>query len=176
MLCAAALTVLASGCRSGADQAPVTIVTETSPTTQGATPGTAGPSGRMHALSVLREWDSRRSAAFAADDEQALSRLYVTGSALADQDLAVLRAYRERGLRVLHAQQQVLSVEVHDAGPRRVTMSVVERLAAARVEVDARSTGAPTVRHRLPASGFTRRVLRFEHTRGSWRLSWASEG
>ena len=177
VLCAAALTVLATGCRSGPDEGPVAAATEPLPSTQGADPRTgAQVTGRSQALSVLREWDSRRSAAFAADDERSLSRLYVPGSPLASQDLAVLRGYRERGLRVLHAEQQVVSVEVHETSSQQVTMSVVERLAAGRVEV-VPSMGASTRPDRpLPASGFSRRVLRFERTRGEWRLSWASEG
>ena len=191
MLCTVAVMVLASGCRNGADAGPVAAVTGTSlpsstrstvppwgtsPGAATARPGRTGASGDERALAVLREWDSRRSQAFATDDAVSLRRLYVADSPLADRDLAVLRDYRERGLRVLQTEQQVVSVEVHDAGPREVTLSVVERLGTARVELVKPSTGATTAPERaLPASTFARRVLRFERTRGQWRLSWASE-
>lgn len=172
--------VLATGCRSGTDQVAGTAPALTSWSSRGASPGTAtarpGHTGDGRALTVLRAWDSRRSQAFAADDEHRLRRLYAAGSPLAEQDLAVLRDYRQRGVRLLQAEQQVVSVEVHDASPREVTMTVVERLAASRVGLADDANGTTTAPERaLPASAFTRRVLRFEHARGGWRLSWASE-
>ena len=102
----------------------------------------------------------------------ALRRLYGSGSALAAQDVSVLRRYGERGLRVTGLQQQVVSLEVHAAGAGAMTLEVVERLARAGVRPTT-GPGTATGSVSLPASRFARRLLRFERVDGAWRLSWA---
>lgn len=146
----------------------------TQPAVSGATAaGTpATPTARGRALEVLRGWDSRRADAYARGDAAALRRLYVPGSLLAERDVAVLRRYRARGLHVTGLRQQVVSVEVRAAGSRVVSMTVVERLAG-HAQADATAAGTSWG---LPASGFERRVLRFERAGGGWRLSRARAG
>ena len=130
---------------------------------------------RAHGLEVLRSWDARRAEAYAAGDVAGLRRLHVPGSPLARQDVAVLRRYRERGLRVTRLEQQVFSVDVHEAGARAVTMTVVERLARTPVRRSERPQSG-SGQWVLPASGFELRTLRFERAAAGWRLSWARAG
>ena len=52
------------------------------------------------ASAALHDWDDRRASAWAAADPAALRALYEPGSAAGRVDVAMLRAWRERGLRV----------------------------------------------------------------------------
>jgi hypothetical protein len=119
---------------------------------------------RERALQVLRDWDARRAAAFARADVVALGRLYVRGSGLARQDLAVLRDYARRDVRVTELVPQVASARVLTASEDVVELAVVERVGVTRVAVGAQERV-------LAPSRFARHVLRFERVRGSWRLS-----
>ena len=172
------MLLVPAGCRHDGTVAP-----PASPITQSsAAPGRAhgvaphAQTAREHGLEVLRSWDAKRSEAYVDGDVAALRRLYVPGSPLARQDVAVLRRYQERGLRVTRLEQQVFSVDVHAAGGRAVTMTVVERLARAWVRrPDRPPTGS--WQWALPASGVERRTLRFELVAlAGWRLSWARAG
>ena len=49
-------------------------------------------------LQVLQDWDAAREAAYQAGDTSKLADLYTPGSSAAAQDVAILEAYRERGL------------------------------------------------------------------------------
>ncbi len=83
------------------------------------------------ALGVLRAWDARRSQAFARGDEAALAGLYTPGSRTGAADRAVLRGYRERGLRVIGMRTQVLAATVLRETDRRLVLMVTDVLAAA---------------------------------------------
>jgi hypothetical protein len=128
------------------------------------------PAARIRALEVLREWDARRAEALARADASALRELYVPGSGLARQDLALLAAYERRGVRLTGVVHQVTSVEVRLVTSRSLQLTVVERLAAARAGLGGE------VERDLAGSRFARRTLRFERVRGSWRLSSVREG
>ena len=70
---------------------------------RGSEPGPAAVEARSaepYAVRVLRAWDARRSRAYAHADGAALADLYVAGSRTGAADRAVLRGYRDRGLRV----------------------------------------------------------------------------
>jgi hypothetical protein len=121
---------------------------------------------RTEALQVLRDWDRRRAAAFVARDPVALSALYKAGSGLARQDLATLRGYQRRDVRVVDLGSQVASAQVLIASHDVLELRVVERLGVVRVAVDG-------VRRSLAPSRFERRVLRFERVGSGWRLSSA---
>jgi hypothetical protein len=85
------------------------------------------------ARAVLRAWDLRRAAAWEHGDLTALSRLYVPGSVTGRRDVAMLAAYRHRGLRVTGMTRQVLRLRVSVTGPGRLGLVVTDRLVDARV-------------------------------------------
>ena len=115
------------------------------------------------AADVLREWDERRAAAYAAGDPAALRPLYTPGSAAGRADRAMLRAYADRGLRVTGLRRQLLAVEVLDAGPGWWRLGVTDRL----VGGVARGGGQPVVLPRDRPSSW--RVQLRRHA-GGWRV------
>jgi hypothetical protein len=90
----------------------------------------AAPTGHpaRSAVDLVRSWDRRRAAAFAAGDRRALARLYVPGSRARTSDLALLAAYRQRGLRVSGMRMQLFDVEELARSPRRWQLRVTDRL------------------------------------------------
>jgi hypothetical protein len=113
---------------------------------------------------VLHWWDDRRAAAYARADLGALRRLYVAGAG--SRDLALLRSYRARGLRVEGLTTQLLRVEVLEERPGRLRLRVTDRLAGA-VAVD----GAG-VRTRLPRDTATTHTVELRRARaGEWRVA-----
>ena len=79
----------------------------------------AGPAAH-DPLRALHHWDAQRAIAYRTDDAQSLRDLYARGSSAARADLAVLRAYDRRGVRVTTMTPQVLSFTVLDRGPDRL--------------------------------------------------------
>jgi hypothetical protein len=119
------------------------------------------------ALRVLRAWDGLRSRAYARADAAALARLYAPGSRAGAADLAVLRGYRERGLRVTGMRTQVLSATVLRQSERRIELLVTDVL------VDAVASDGDRMRWSLPHDRpSTRRVVlvRVDQT---WRVAEA---
>jgi hypothetical protein len=154
---AVALVVLLSGC---AREAPVPE--EVVP---GA--GKGRPSGapaEVQAVSLLHDWDRRRSRAWAVQDPVALRRLYVAGSSAGRKDVALLEEYAGRGLRVPRLRMQLLRAAVLVDRPRRVVLRVTERLGA--TDVDLRSGAV-----RLPRDRAQTRVVELRRVAGEWRLA-----
>ncbi len=125
-------------------------------------------------LTVLHDWDRRRSAAWATGDAAALRALYASGSVAARRDVRLLRGYLDRGLRVEGLTTQVLDAEVLSLSARRLVVSVTDRVvggvAIGPGSATALPRGAPVsrrvtlvrggrgwvvaaVRERLPAGG-----------------------
>lgn len=117
-------------------------------------------------LAVLHAWDQRRAAAWAAGDPGALRRLYTRGSTAGAADVAMLRAWRERGLRVVGMQMQLLSVAVRADTGDRLVLVVSDRLSSA-VAV------GPGVRRTLPRDAVSTRRLVLVRVAGEWRLAQA---
>ena len=117
------------------------------------------------ALRRLTAWDSRRSEALAAQDRAALAQLYVPGTGLLRQDLALLEAYERRGVRVVDVTTQLREAEVLAAGSHRLRMRVVERLAGAGFRTADRGY------RRVPGSPYVTRVLTLHRSASGWRLS-----
>jgi hypothetical protein len=84
------------------------------------------------ATALLRDWDARRSAAYAAADVAALRRLYADGSVAGRRDVAVLLSYRSRGLRVVGLTTQLLDVRSEPGPAGAVVLRVTDRLAGRR--------------------------------------------
>jgi hypothetical protein len=121
------------------------------------------------APAVLHDWDDRRAAAWAAGEPSALRSLYVPGSGAGHADVAMLRSWRERGLRVEGSRMQLLDLDVRRASAGRLELVVTDRLTGA-VAV------GPGVRLPLPRDGFTTRRVVLVREQGEWRVAQASEG
>lgn len=117
-------------------------------------------------LAVLRDWDRARSAAWARGDLVALRRIYLPGSAVGVRDVAMLRRWVDRGLRVRRMSMQVHSVQLRVRTERRIVLLVTDRLADAVAVPSA--GGAPQA---LPRDGLTTRRLEFRLTRAGWALA-----
>lgn len=151
------------------------------PASPRTTPATAtaqvGPAARsvpvvaaVGALAVLRDWDRERAEAWAVGDVSRLRALYLPGSAAGARDVAMLRAWRARGLRVEGMRTQVVDVELRRRSARRIVLVVTDRLVAAEaVRRDGR-------RRALPRDSASTRWLRFHLVGGRWLLGAAREG
>lgn len=120
-------------------------------------------------LAVLHDWDRARAAAWAAGDPAALRDLYAPGSAAGRADVAMLRRWTARGLRVEGMAMQVLAVELRLRTDRRLVLVVTDRL------VGAVAVGPGGRRSDLPRDGATRRRLEFRWIAGDWLLASAVE-
>lgn len=116
---------------------------------------------------VLHAWDAHRSAAWAAGDPAALVRLYTPGSPAGAADVAMLRAWQARGLRVVDLRMQLLAVETRRRTPDRLVVLVSDRLASG-VAVGA------GVRQPLPRDTVSTRRLVLVRVAGEWRVAQAS--
>ena len=175
-----ALGALAAGVAGVVEGRPSVVVTPERPTSpesrlpvtgnRAAKPGraTAAPRRRVVALAVLRAWDVRRAAAWAAGDEAALAALYTDGSAAGRRDRAMLGRYGARGLRVRGMRMQVLAGKVRSRTAGRIVLVVTDRLAHA-VAV---RRGTRVV---LPRDRATRRTIVLRRVAGEWRVAqvWA---
>ncbi len=128
--------------------------------------GAAGPAVSAEAA-VLARWDARRATAYARGDPQRLRALYVRGSPAAVRDVAVLRSYLARGLRVRGLRMQMLAVEVREHRPGRIRLRVTDRAVGARA-VGAGWSGP------LPADQPTSRLVTLVRGQGSWQVSRVS--
>ncbi|HYF72663.1 MAG TPA: hypothetical protein VD864_07565 [Nocardioides sp.] len=122
--------------------------------------GPAPPDG----AEVLHAWDDRRSAAWAAGDVAALRSLYTPGSAAGRADVAMLRAWGARGLRVEGLRMQLLAVETRRRTPDRLVLAVTDRLAGGV---------AMPGRLPLPRDRPSRHVLTLRLAAGEWRVAQA---
>lgn len=134
-------------------------------------PTVAGSTATVTALDVLRSWDRRRAHAFARGSVPTLRALYAPGSEAGTADVAVLREYRRRGLRVEGMRMQVLSVEVLERGPRRWRLRLTDRLQGA-VAVG-NGLEVPLPRDRASVHVVT---LERESRAGRWKVAAVLEG
>jgi hypothetical protein len=115
------------------------------------------------AAAVLREWDERRAAAYAAGAVAALRSLYQPGSVVARADVRLLKGYLDRGLVVTGMRMQVLSLEVQRATGSLLRVRVTDRLVGAEARG---STGVLP----LPRDSPTTRVVTLRRVEGEWRV------
>lgn len=114
------------------------------------------------AAGVLHEWDVRRAAAWESADPAALRATYTPHSSAGRADVAMLRAWRERGLRIEGLRMQLLSVEVVSARHDRLVVDVADRVAAGVVVPG----GAP-----LPRDEVTRHRMVLRQVEGEWLVA-----
>ncbi|MFT4287587.1 hypothetical protein [Nocardioides sp.] len=123
-----------------------------------------GPRSESTAAQVLRAWDERRAAAWAAGDAEALAGLYAEGAPAAEADLAMLAAWTARGLVVEGLTTQLLGVDVIEEEPDRLLLRVRDRVAAAR------ATGAG-VSEPLPAGPIADRDVELRRVGEEWLVA-----
>ncbi|MBZ5740347.1 hypothetical protein [Nocardioides mangrovi] len=114
------------------------------------------------AADVLHAWDVRRSAAWSAGDVAGLRALYLPGSAAGRADVAMLRAWRARGLRVEGMQTQLLSVSVRSRTRERFVVDVVDRVVVGSVVPSGDA---------LPADRPTAHTLVLRRVSGEWLVA-----
>jgi hypothetical protein len=121
----------------------------------------APPADPCVALDIL---DAQRSVVFATADPGRLSELYVVGSAAGEQDRRVLEGYRQRGLRVMGADLEVLTCRVLWREGSRVRVAVTDRL---RRSWALDGAGQATA---LPRDQATPRTLTLRVVESRWRI------
>ncbi|GAA4723547.1 hypothetical protein GCM10023350_02300 [Nocardioides endophyticus] len=125
--------------------------------------------GAPAASAVLHEWDDRRAAAWASSDVAEVRSLYVPGSPAGRAEVAMLRAWRERGLRVEGMRMQLVDLDVRRASAARLDLVVTDRLTGA-------VAAGPGVRLPLPRDRATTRRVVLVHEGGLWRVAQSVEG
>ncbi|MCW2793151.1 MAG: hypothetical protein JWO76_2249 [Nocardioides sp.] len=126
--------------------------------------GRPAPEPESAAVRVLRAWDVRRARAWSRGETGALRRLYVARSSAARHDVAMLRAWSRRGLRVRGMRMQVLGVDVRAQGPDRIVLMVTDRLTGAV------AVGSGT-RVPLPRDAASTRTVTLRRVTGEWRVA-----
>ncbi|MCM3513808.1 hypothetical protein [Nocardioides sp. P86] len=127
----------------------------------------------LRAARVVARWDRQRAAAWSRADPERLASLYVDGSAAARHDVAMLRAWTARGLRVRGMTTRLVDVEVlRVGGAARATGRPAARL---RLRVVDRLVGARAVGRgvdvRLPRDRATAREITLVRERGGWLVA-----
>ncbi len=129
-------------------------------------PGARQSDDLADALGVLRAWDARRAMAWRVQDRAALRTLYVPGSSALVADLALLRAYADRGIVVRRLETQVFAAKVLHRSPSLLRLRVHDRTSA---RVRGR-VGSATVRVSDPVQ----RVLELRRVGAAWRMASVS--
>lgn len=119
------------------------------------------PRPEVAAARVVHAWDAQRADAWASQDVGALRSIYTPRSAAGRADVAMLRAWRARGLRVEGLQTQLLSVSVRVQADDRLVVDLVDRVAGG-VVVPGGSA--------LPADRPTAHTLVLRRIAGEWRV------
>jgi hypothetical protein len=133
----------------------------------GPSPAASGPQsaaaadGALRAAAILRAWDHRRAEAWSHGDVAALSGLYTRRSRSGAQDVADLRRWQHRGLRVLGLRQQVATLRVRVDTSHRLLLTVTDRT----VDAVAAGRDRPTA---LPRSAWTTHRIRLLRVHGRW--------
>lgn len=113
---------------------------------------------------VLGGLDVVRTEAFVSGEGARLRDVYVDERATR-ADTAVLRSYRERGLRLEGLLILRESCRVTDRSSHRLVLDVVDRLGPSRAHTDGGGT------RELPLDRPTRRTVVLDQTRDGWRVA-----
>jgi hypothetical protein len=147
----------------GPPAAPATI----EQTVAASTPARVAPRGETEAAAVLSAWDGDRARAWARGDLTGLRRLYTAGSSAGGRDVARLRRWVDRGLRVTGQVTQVLALRVRERERGRLVVVVTDRVVGARAVGRGLSVG-------LPASAPSQRVVTLVRRQGRWLVASVS--
>jgi hypothetical protein len=118
---------------------------------------------------VLRAWDKRRAAAWAAGDVAGLRALYAPRSTAGVRDAARLSRWLERGLRVRRRQTQILRAQVLERRRGLLVLSVTDRIT--RAVATGRSVALP-----LPDDSPSTWRITLRRVAGEWRVDSVSRG
>lgn len=118
-------------------------------------------------VAVLHGWDEQRADAWATGDAPVLRALYTPGSAAGRRDVAMLRAWTARGLRVDGLRTQLLDVDVRRRTPERLVLDVTDRLTGGTAEPAGLA---------LPRDRASRHVVTMRVVAGEWRVSAVRPG
>lgn len=119
---------------------------------------------QLEPLRVLHEWDAARSLAWEHADPVALEGLYLPRSTAGVEDVALLKRYAARGVRLRGIRMQVLSARIVVKRETRMQLVVVERFAGAHAET---ASGARS----LPAGRPVRRIIDLRRYSGRWLVA-----
>ncbi|WP_418063279.1 hypothetical protein [Pimelobacter simplex] len=133
-------------------------------------PAVAGAGAEVRALAVLHRWDRARARAWARGDPAALARLYAPRSRAGQRDVAMLRAWLRRGLRVERLRMQVLDAALVVRDRRRLVLVVTDRVAGG-LAVGRADPSPRAGRRALPRDLPSTRRLVFLRVAGRWLLS-----
>lgn len=125
-------------------------------------------SERARALTVLRAWDKKRAAAYAAGDAQALRQLYLPLSKSGANDQRVLKQYIARGLHIEEMETQILGVEILAHTSDSLVLVVTDRLASAIVV-------GKDLREELPRDGANTRQIELKRVDARWLVGEVDE-
>jgi hypothetical protein len=115
-------------------------------------------------VAILGQLDRRRERAYALRDPHRLRSVYVAGSPVLRHDLAMLRAYRERGVWLTGVRLRVLDARgVGRDGPY-VRLRVIDRL-----DRPTAHTGHGSIR--MPRDQPTARVIVLRDLADGWRIA-----
>ena len=121
---------------------------------------TPGPDWRA----VLDRLDRRRELAYASEDPTLLRAIYVSGSPVLRHDLAMLRAYAERGVRLTGVRLRTLDARLLGRFGQYVRLRVVDRL-------DRPTAHGADGAVRLPRDRATSRVIVLRDVADGWRIA-----
>jgi hypothetical protein len=113
---------------------------------------------------ILARLDGRREWAYAASDPARLRKVYVRRSPVLRHDLSMLRAYRDRGVRLHGVRLRVLDVRLLGRTGPYARLRIVDRL-----DRTTAYTARGTVR--LPRDRATARVVVLRAVADGWRIA-----
>lgn len=114
-------------------------------------------------VEVVAEWDQRRAVAWAGGDTEGLQELYVPGVKVGRDDVEMLDAYLERGLRVQGLTTQLLAVDELRVDEEEMVLKVTDRVHGGTVV-------GPGISRSLPRDGVSVRRLTFHTHEGTWKV------
>jgi hypothetical protein len=127
-------------------------------------PSTRLASADPHWVAVLGQLDRRRELAYALGEPRRLRSVYVADSAVLRHDVAMLRAYRERGVSLSGVRLRVLDADLMGRNGPYVRLRVVDRLQRPTAHTRHGSI-------RLPRDAPTDRVIVLRDLADGWRIA-----
>jgi hypothetical protein len=115
-------------------------------------------------IAILGRLDRRRELAYALGEPRRLRSVYVADSAVLRHDVAMLRAYRERGVSLTGVRLRVLDADLMGRDGPYVRLRVVDRLQRPTAH-----TGHGSIR--LPRDAPTDRVIVLRDLADGWRIA-----
>ena len=132
------------------------------------TGGSSGQASAVQARAARPDWpavlDRQRERAYAAEDPALLRAVYVSGSPVLRHDLATLRAYSDRDVRLSGVRLRTLDVEPLGRSGPYVRLDVVDQL-------DRPTAHGADGTVRLPRDRATVRVIVLRDASDGWRIA-----